>query len=165
MNAFYKPTILVADLDTGALAQTVRILSQFDYTVFSAVCYASALSAATKLDLDLFICDLSIKQCESGKDLISDIHDLPNRSDVPIIFTSAGQGPGVIRRQYGFGGAYHIKKPLDTVVLKELVDGALWMPHLVHSHINRPHFQTSTATSSSFTHTTTTNSLPSVNAN
>lgn len=140
MNALTIPKILVADLDTAALSQTVRILSELDYTVFSAVCWSSAKSAAMKLDLDLFICDHSIQQSSVGQDLIAEIHRLPNRSDVPVIFTSVGQESGVIRRQHDFGGAYHIKKPLDPVVLKEIVDGALWLPHLVESHINRPHF-------------------------
>jgi CheY-like chemotaxis protein len=140
MNAISQPSILVADLDTAALAQTVRLLSQFDYSVFSAVCYSSAMSAAMKLDLDLVICDASIQHCQSGQDLIEDVRQLPGRSDVPVVFTSAGQGPDVIRRQHDFGGAYHIKKPLDPIALKEIVEGALWLPHLVHSHINRPHF-------------------------
>ena len=147
MTATQHPSILVADLDTAALAKTVRILNQFGYTAFSALCYWSAMSAASKLDLDLLICDLSIWKCEPGHDLVKDIHAIPARADVPVIFTSQGQGPDVIRRQHDFGGAYHIKKPLDTVAFKEIIDGALWMPHLVQTHIiNRPHFGINPAT-------------------
>ncbi len=140
MSAFNKPIILVADTDPTALAQTIRILGSSDYHVFSAVCHSSAMSAAMKLELDLVICDLSLWVGTPGQDLIADIHALPEREDVPVIFTSRGQGPNVIRRQHDFGGAYHLKKPLDTMVLTELVEKALWMPHLVKSHINRPHF-------------------------
>ncbi len=140
MNAITQPTILVADLDTGTLAQTVRILSELEFTVFSAVCYSSAMSAAMKLDLDLLICDVTVQHCNAGHDLIAEVHRLPDNTDVPIIFTSSGQGPDVIRRQHDFGGAYHIKKPLESEVLKEIVDCALWLPHLVQSHINKPHF-------------------------
>ena len=140
MNDFAKPSILVADLDTASLAQTVRILCQFDYTVFSAVCYSSAISAAMKLELDLIVCDYSVRNCQPGRDLVADIHELPGRNDVPVIFTSAVQEPDVIRRQHDFGGAYHIKKPLDAKAIKEIVDGALWMPHLVTTHVKRPHF-------------------------
>ena len=32
------------------------------------------------------------------------------------------------------GGSYYLRKPFDPEVLLELVDKALWMPHLVHSH-------------------------------
>ena len=140
MNAISKPSILVADLDPGALAQSVRVLAQFDYTVFSAVCYSSAISAAMKLELDLIICDASVQNCQPGHDLIGDIHRLPGRCDVPVVFTSRGQEPDVIRRQHNFGGAYHIKQPLDPVAMKEIIDSALWMPHLVNTHVKAPHF-------------------------
>lgn len=144
MNTIIKPTILVADTDPAALAQTIRILSSNDYNVFSAVCHASAMSAAMKLELDLVICDLTLWMGIPGQDLIADIHQLPDREDVPVIFTSTGQGPNIIRRQHDFGGAYHLKKPLDTIVLSELVEKALWMPHLVRSHVKAPHFYTTT---------------------
>lgn len=142
MNTSIKPTILVADTDPTALAQTIRILTCNDYNVFSAVCHSSAMSAAMKLNLDLVICDLTLWMGTPGQDMIADIHELPEREDVPVIFTSTGQGPNVIRRQHDFGGAYHLKKPLDAVVLSELVEKALWMPHLVRTHVNRPHFNT-----------------------
>jgi CheY-like chemotaxis protein len=134
------PVVLVADADPTALAQTIRILSGDQYNVFSAVCQSSALSAAMKLEIDLLLCDLSLAMGERCRDLVSDIHRLPNRSEVPVIFTSSGQGPDVIRRQHDFGGAYHVRKPFDPVVLIELVERALWMPHLVQAHIKTPHF-------------------------
>ena len=140
MNTISKPVILVADTDPTALAQTIRLLNRDDVNVFSAVCHTSAISAAAKLELDLLICDLTLWMGSPEQDLVHDIHRLPNREDVPVIFTSIGQGPDVIRRNHEFGGAYHIKKPINAKVLDELVQKALWLPHLVQSHINRPHF-------------------------
>lgn len=137
-----KATMLVADSDPTVLAQTIRILTREDFNVFSAVCHASAISAAMKLELDVIVCDLSLWIGAPGKDLVAEIHAIPGRSDVPIVFTSSGQGPDIIRRQHNFGGAYHIKKPYDPEVLLEFVERALWMPHLVKSHIQKPHFAT-----------------------
>lgn len=136
-----KSTILVADADPTALAQTIRILNRDDFNVFSAICNASALSAAMKLEVDVIVCDLSLWVGATGKDLVAEIHELPGREDVPIVFTSSGQGPDVIRRQHDFGGAYHLKKPFTPEVLLEFVERALWMPHLINSHIRKPHFQ------------------------
>jgi hypothetical protein len=59
------------------------------------------------------------------------------------MYSSTGQAPGVIRRKDEFGGAYYVKKPFDPMVLIELVERALWMPHLVQTHIRRPHFDLS----------------------
>jgi len=136
-----KSTILVADANPTELAQTIRILSRDDFNVFSAVCNASALSAAKKLEVDVIVCDLSLWMGATGKDLVAEIHEVPGRADVPIVFTSSGQRPDIIRRQHEFGGAYHLKKPFAPEVLLEFVERALWMPHLVNSHIQKPHFQ------------------------
>ena len=140
MSSNYKPLILVADPDPASLTQCMRLLNQDDFNVFTSICRASAISAAQKLPLDLILCDLTLATGGPESDLIEEIYSLPERNDVPVIFTSAGQEPGVIRRQHGFGGAYHIKKPFDPTVLVSLVERSLWMPHLVHTHINRPHF-------------------------
>ena len=148
MNTNPIPTILVADKDTAALSQTIRILDCTKFNTFSANCHASALSAAARLDLDLVICDLKLWVGIPGRDLVADIHRLPNCSDVPVIFTSAGQEADVIRRKHDFGGAYHIKKPFDAPVFLELVERALWMPHLVNTHVCKPHFHFPGATSS-----------------
>lgn len=140
-----KSTILVADADPTALAQTIRVLNRDDFNVFSAICNASALSAARKLDVDVIVCDLSLWMGATGKDLVAEIHEIPGREDVPIVFTSSGQRPDIIRRQHEFGGAYHLRKPFAPEVLLEFVERALWMPHLVNSHIQKPHFHTRSA--------------------
>ncbi len=146
MNSMLKPGILVADPDPIALAQTVSVFSPNDFRVFTAVCRESALATATAVQLDLLIIDLAVDAMETGSDLIDEIHAIPERSDVPVIFTSAGQLPDVIRRQHDFGGAYHIRKPFDATVMITLVERALWMPHLVQSHVSRPHFKMAPAT-------------------
>lgn len=147
MNAISKPNILVADTDPQALGQIVELLAPASFQVFTAICRESALSAARAIPLDLVIADLNLNLSESPQ-LIEAIHAIPDRSDVPAIFTSLNQAPDVIRRQHDFGGAFHIKKPCDPAVLTTLIDRALWMPHLIETHIRRPHFNIGAAAGS-----------------
>jgi DNA-binding NarL/FixJ family response regulator len=56
--------------------------------------------------------------------------------DVPVMFISASQLPDIVRRSHEAGGAYYLRKPLDPEVLVELIDKALWMPHLVQSRLS-----------------------------
>ena len=51
--------------------------------------------------------------------------------DVPLMFLSGAQIPDIIRRAHAAGGTYYLRKPFDPQVLLELVDKALWMPHLI----------------------------------
>ena len=141
MSTDDKPWVLVTDNDPETLTQSMRILGPDDFNIVTAICRASALSAARKLPLDLVLCEWSMGTSGSKPNLIDEIHSIPQRGDVPVIFTSAGQVPGVIRRQHDFGGAYHIQKPFEPAVLISLVERSLWMPHLVQTHIHRPHFQ------------------------
>ncbi|MEM9410558.1 MAG: response regulator [Planctomycetota bacterium] len=134
------PTILVADKDPASLSQTVRILDNSKFNVFSAICHASAMSAAVRLELDLIICDLKLWIGDPGQDLIADILRLPKHKGIPVLFTSGGQEADVIRRKHDFGGAYHVKKPFDTVVFLELIERAIGVPHLVNNQVQSPHF-------------------------
>jgi DNA-binding response OmpR family regulator len=71
----------------------------------------------------------------SGVELCRAIQRESNMLDVPLMFMSATQTPDIIRRAHDMGGAYYIRKPFDQDVLCELVERALWMPHLVNSRL------------------------------
>ena len=135
-----KPTILVVDDDVDELAQATQILNPRDYEVVSSTDFESAIAKAGAYEIDLLLCDRAMSRRQAGRDLVAEILLLPNCGDVPVIFSSSGQAAGVIRRQHVFGGAYHVKKPFDSMVLIALVERTLWMPRLVETHLNRPHF-------------------------
>ena len=140
MSTQPKPIILVIDDHRNDLDQASQILNPADYQVVTADSAQSAVSKAAAFEVDLMLCDTSFSS-RSHLGLISQIHAIPNRNDIPVIFTSSGQSAGVIRRQHVFGGAYHVKKPFDATVLITLIERTLWMPHLVQTHLNRPHFE------------------------
>jgi FixJ family two-component response regulator len=53
-----------------------------------------------------------------------------------LIFVSAGQDPEAIAAARAAGGVYCLSKPIDDLVLLDLVEQALWMPHLVRRHLD-----------------------------
>ena len=136
-----KPTLLIVDDDPRYLLQASQILNPKDYELVTADCFSSAMAKAQAYQIDLLLCDRAMSSREQDRELVREILSLPQRGDVPVIFSSAGQLAGVIRRQHDFGGAYHVKKPFDATVLITLVERSLWMPHLVKTHLKRPHFQ------------------------
>jgi CheY-like chemotaxis protein len=79
--------------------------------------------------LDLVIADLGIVG-PNGYRRVEAVRRETGYMDVPMMFLSETQGPGVIHRHGGAGGAYFLRKPLDVVVLLELVDKALWSHRL-----------------------------------
>ena len=92
------------------------------------------MKAAQAEPLDLIICDVNVDG-DKGLEICKQIRGLPLRSDVPVMFISAHQSPDIIRRSHDAGGTYYVRKPFDPEVLLELVDKALWMPHLVETRL------------------------------
>jgi DNA-binding NarL/FixJ family response regulator len=52
------------------------------------------------------------------------------------MFISSAQSPDIVRRSHEAGAAYYLRKPFDPEVMIELVNKALWMPHLVQSRVS-----------------------------
>ena len=135
-----EPIILVVDPCKLSITATSAILYYKNYDVHAVANHGAAIKAARELNIDLILCD-EIVGDTSGPELVSEILQIPGRSQVPAMFSSSRQMAGVIRRTHEFGSTFHLRKPFDANVLLELVGKELWMPHLVHSHINQPHFK------------------------
>jgi DNA-binding response OmpR family regulator len=131
-----KPTILVVDPDPLTLTAIAAALHLSGYESHCARDSEAALKASTDEPLDLIICDTNLEG-ESGLDVCREIRLLPGREDVPVMFLSSSQAPDIVHRAHEAGGAYYLRKPFDPNVLLELVEKALWMPHLVESNIKQ----------------------------
>lgn len=136
MKNLSQASILVADSDSEALFTIASILVARDHRVLTAKNANEAIRHSTTETLDLLITDERLSD-GSGLELISLIRQEPSKSDLPVMFVSSNQMPGVIRRTNESGSAFHVKKPIDTLVLCELVEKALWMPHLIRNHIEQ----------------------------
>ena len=136
MSRIPKATILVVDTDPQSLFSLASLLIAQDHQVLTANSHLTAIALASQTTLDLLITDTRLGD-DSGIVLTSLIRQHEEKSDLPVMYVSAAQTSGVIRRVHDFGAAFHLKKPIDGPVMIELVEKALWMPHLVRNQIEQ----------------------------
>lgn len=141
MSEYWQASILVVDSNSESLFTMAAVLIAQNHKVQTARDSSLALKMAGHTALDLLITDSQLKS-NSGMSLIREIRRFPDHADLPVMFVTANQTPDVIRRSHEIGAAYHLKKPIDPEVLCELVDKALWMPHLVKSHVDQKTIKT-----------------------
>ncbi len=129
-------TILVIDNDPLTMTAVAAAMYLTGYECHCARDSEAALKAAKHDQLDLIICDVELGE-EDGVELCQEIVQLPDHQDVPVIFISSDQRSETIQRSREAGGVYYLRKPFDPEVLLELVDKALWMPHLVGTRLRQ----------------------------
>lgn len=129
--------ILLIDDEPETLTDLAEILSRNGFSCRCAKDAGTARDLATQSAPDLIISDINLGG-QSGLELCASLKDAhPALIDVPVIFLSAAQIPHIIRRAREAGGTFYLRKPVDPDVLIELVDKALWMPHLVSHQAGR----------------------------
>ncbi len=133
-----NPVVLIIDSDAITMTGVAAVLDMAGYECHCARDREAAMKGAKQLALDLIICDVELEK-ESGLDLCRDIRQEPNLEDVPVIFVSDSQMPDIVKRSHDAGGFYYLRKPFDPDVNVELVEKALWMPHLVKSRVKQTH--------------------------
>lgn len=138
MNPFHQqqPLILVIDDEPTVLGEVAAALSGAGYACHCSTSGESAIEFVAKSTPDLIISDINLDG-QSGLELCERIREKPAMADVPLMFLSGAQIPDIIRRSHAAGGTYYLRKPFDPEVLLELVQKALWMPHLIGSHLGR----------------------------
>lgn len=129
-----RTVILVVDNDPLMLTGVAAVLHMRGYECHCARDRAAALKASAQQPLDLVVCDI-----ELGRDNGFDVYQAIERMHpgLPAVFASSGQLPDVVRKSHASGGVYCLRKPFDPDLLIELVEQALWMPHLVRSHLEQ----------------------------
>ncbi|NQT12426.1 MAG: response regulator [Planctomycetes bacterium] len=131
MNDYLQqPLILVIDDEPEVLGEVASVLSSAGYSCHCCGTAEAALQAARSTTPDLIISDINLDG-QNGLELCEQIKQADSLCDVPVMFLSGAQVPDIIRRSHAVGGTYYLRKPFDPDVLMELVDKALWMPHLV----------------------------------
>jgi CheY-like chemotaxis protein len=132
-NHTQPPLLLVIDDEPEVLGQLATVLGGAGYLCQCCASADDALRFTESNTPDLIISDINLAG-HSGLEMCEQMKNRPEMYDVPVMFLSGVQIPDVIRRSHAAGGSYYLRKPFDPEVLLELVDKALWMPHLVHSH-------------------------------
>ena len=139
MKNLSPAVILVIDANALTLTATSAVLNCQNYEVLCAQNLDAAADVCKRISLDLIVCDVTIEKEHDGYDLIQMLRQLPNIDEVPVVYVSPGQTPDVVRKSTIAGSAYHLKKPFEPNALFEMIEKALWLPHLVNSHICAPH--------------------------
>ena len=124
------PIILIVDDEQQVLDEVETVLSAAGYDCRCSTAAETAIALAKSIAPALIISDINL-QGHSGLEMCERIKKDPSMADVPVMFLSGAQIPDIIRRSHAVGGTYYLRKPFDPEVLVELVDKALWMPHLV----------------------------------
>ncbi len=131
MNDHRQQTlILVIDDEPAVLGEVSSVLAAAGYACHCCGTAEAALQFAESTTPDLILCDINL-QGQSGLELCRRVKEHEALHDVPVMFLSGAQIPDIIRRSHAVGGTYYLRKPFDPDVLVELVEKALWMPHLV----------------------------------
>ena len=125
-----RAVILVIDDESEIIASLAQTLTTAGYSCHCCRDPQSALDLVDQITPDLIISDINLAG-HSGLKLCQEIKQRAGLSDTPWMFLSGAQIPDIIRRAHQAGGTYYLRKPFDPNVLLELVDKALWMPHLV----------------------------------
>ena len=131
-----QATVLVIDDESDILSMLSTVLSAAGYTCHSCQSAEEAIATVREVRPDLIISDINLAG-HSGLELCEQIKRDIHCSETPVMFLSGAQIPDIIRRAHAAGGTYYLRKPFDPQVLLELIDKALWMPHLVSSQLGR----------------------------
>jgi len=133
-----RPLILVVDDEPSVLGAVAATLSGSNFACECCCTAAAAIESARSHSPDLIISDINLDG-HSGLELCERIKASEGLEDTPVMFLSGAQIPDIIRRSHAVGGTYYVRKPFDPEVLLELVDKALWMPHLARNHVAAAH--------------------------
>lgn len=131
-----KPLVLVIDDEPTVLGEVAATLSGAGYACHCSSSGEAALQFVANDTPDLIISDINLDG-QNGLELCEKIKQGQGMADVPLMFLSGAQIPDIIRRSHAVGGTYYLRKPFDPEVLLELVQKALWMPHLIGNHLGR----------------------------
>ena len=125
-----QPVILVVDDEPKVLDEVAAILAEAGFACRCCTTAEAALEEAKAGQFDLIVSDINLHG-RSGLEMCEHIKQNPSLAEVPVMFLSGAQIPDIIRRSHAVGGTYYLRKPFDPEVLVELINKALWMPHLV----------------------------------
>ena len=128
--------ILLVDDEPQVLGEVSTVLKAAGYACHCCSNAAAAMESAREATPDLIISDIQL-QGETGLEMCEKMRQELSLYDVPVMFLSGAQIPDIIRRSHAAGGTYYLRKPFDPEVLVELVEKALWMPHVARSRSAR----------------------------
>jgi DNA-binding response OmpR family regulator len=127
--------ILVVDRDRDAARLVREALLDAGFDCECSFNAAGALTQTRQKLPAVMIVDTQLDAC-SGFEFARTVRGEYRGQDIPVIFVSDSRANELPAESHLAGGLYFLSKPIDPSVLLELVDKALWMPHLIRGHID-----------------------------
>lgn len=121
-------SVLIIDNDPLMLTAMGSVLDMQGHRAVLARNEEMAIQAIAAGQFDVII--LSIEQLQSGCDFASRLRGPAVARDLPIIFLVPELSNDWLAKLAAHGGVFSILKPVDPHALIDLVEKALWMPHV-----------------------------------
>lgn len=129
----HQVNVLVVDPDPQSRRLVQDLIVSDGYACTAVSTASDAIEAATQTSPNLLICDVNLGE-DSGLELFATVKEF--NQACPVVFISDSRRPETMQHARLAGATYFLSKPIDPTVLMELIDKALWMPHLVRRHID-----------------------------
>ncbi len=140
MQSFHRPhtssTVLIIDSDPLMLTAIGAALDMQGYKAVLARTEAVAASALQTQPIDLII--LAIEELNSGCEFAARLRSSEVHREVPVVFIVPEIGAQWTTRLQEHGGVYCVLRSVDPYHLIDLVDRAMWLPHLAQRHAAPP---------------------------
>ena len=136
-------SILVVDRDPLMLTAMASILDMQGHRALLARTEDIAQQAISENDLDLII--LAIDDLNAGCEFAQRLRSSDKTRDVPVIFLVPQLSQQWQTRLHAHGGVYSLLQPVDPHALIDLVERAIWMPHVANAKLGAqaPHLGSS----------------------
>jgi PleD family two-component response regulator len=132
-----SPTsILVVDRDPLMLTAMASVLDMQGHRALLARTEEVAMKAIDSNELDLIV--LAIDDLSSGCEFAQRLRSHDKTRDVPVIFLVPQLTAEWSSRLHAHGGVYSLLQPIDPHALIDLVERAIWMPHVAKAKIGAP---------------------------
>lgn len=129
-------TVLVIDADALMLTAVGGVLDMQGHKAILARSEQVAAQALASQAIDLII--LSIDEPAAGCDFAARLRAGESTSEIPVIFIAPELAVSWSERLQQHGGVYCVLRSVDPHHLIDLVEKALWLPHLAQRRVRVP---------------------------
>ncbi|MEZ6118736.1 MAG: response regulator [Pirellulaceae bacterium] len=143
MSGTHNDTVNVLIVDSNETARNAiaKVVSSQGYNCMMADNADSARLWSKRNQPSLIIANTQIDKI-SGFEFCRAVKQDNPHAEIPVIFVSDSKAHDVVQQSRDAGGIFFLSRPIDPDVLLELVDKALWMPHLIRRHVETPTHKT-----------------------
>lgn len=130
---YVAANLLIVDADPLMLTAMGSVLNMQGHRCVLARNEVAALESVMAGQFDVII--LSIDHLQTGCDFATRLRSPELSRDVPVIFLVPELSASWLTKLAARGGVYCLLKPTDPYALIDLVDKALWMPHVAKRQV------------------------------